>query len=82
MNANNTIGMTLYNARLRKNMTQEDAAELAKVCVETIRNIESGRTMPKLQTALKLWVIYDLPKEMLWDYQDDETEKLLEVRSE
>ena len=65
----NKLGTALYYARLEANITQEKAAELVDVCVETIRNIEYSKTKPNLKTVLKLWIVYELPKETLWDYQ-------------
>ena len=69
------LGTALRNARQQKNITQEKAAELAEVCVETIRNIESNKTTPKIYTVLLLWDIYGIPKAKLWLFKPQPKEK-------
>ena len=74
-----SLGETLRTARRQNHLTQEEAAEIANVSVETIRNIEHGETVPLIHTVLVLWDIYSLPREKLWEYysRSASTEKRL-----
>ena len=63
-----SMGKILALARREKHISQERVAEMVKVSVWTIRNIESGRTLPHMETVFALWDIYGLPREKMWDY--------------
>lgn len=63
-----SMGKILANARKQKQISQEFAAELVDVSVETIRNIEHGNTFPRMETIFALWDIYGLPRDDVWDY--------------
>lgn len=63
-----SMGMILANARREKHISQELAAELTDVSVETIRNIEHGNTFPRMETVFALWDIYGLPQEDIWKH--------------
>ena len=71
----NNLGSTLRTARMQKNMTQEEVAELVGVCVETIRNIETGKTKPSYDVLLRLWDTYRLPMKMLRLYKNPPAKK-------
>lgn len=62
------MGIVLANARRENHISQEFAAELADVSVETIRNIEHGNTFPRMETVFALWDIYELPRDDIWEY--------------
>ena len=62
------LGLTLHDARRQKNMTQEEAAEIIDVSVETIRNIEHGDTSPNISTVFALFDIYGLHGHEIWLY--------------
>jgi len=47
------IGSILFRARISKKLTQDEAAEIVGVAVETIRNIEHGYTTSHLKTLPK-----------------------------
>ena len=62
------MGIILANARREKHISQELAAELTDVSVETIRNIEHGSTFPRMETVFALWDIYGLPRDDIWKH--------------
>ena len=62
------FGLTLHDARRKKNMTKEEVAEIIDVSVETIRNIEHGDTSPNIATVLALCDIYGLYEYEIWRY--------------
>ncbi len=62
------LGLTLHDARRQKKMTQEEAAEIIDVSVETIRNIEHGDTSPNIATVFALCDIYGLYEYEIWRY--------------
>ncbi len=63
-----SMGRILAAARKENHISQELAAELADVSVDTIRNIEHGNTFPRMETVFALWDIYGLPRDDIWDY--------------
>jgi len=62
------MGTVLANAMRENHISQELAAELADVSVETIRNIEHGNTFPRMETVFALWDVYELPKDDIWEF--------------
>ncbi len=62
------MGAFLKKSRRNVKITQESAAEMAKVSVETIRNIEHGQTIPNMATIFALWDAYGLPIENIWEF--------------
>ncbi len=74
-----SIGIVLVRARTARKISQENVAELTKVSVDTIRNIEHGYTIPHMETIFALWDIYELPKLDIWKYyfRDKSVNKLL-----
>lgn len=63
-----SMGAMLCSQRVHKGITQEKAAEIVGVSVETVRNIEHGYTIPNMATVFALWDIYCLPKENIWAF--------------
>ena len=60
-----SIGKQLCAAREALKITQEQAAEIVDVSVETIRNIEHGHTTPSVSTLYALFDLYELPPDVL-----------------
>ncbi len=50
----------LKSARLRKNMTQQEVANMLGIKANTLSNWEKGRTEPDIDTFVKLCHIYDI----------------------
>ena len=55
------MAITLKAARVNKNLTQKQAAELLGVTVEVIGNWERGITFPKIPMIKKIEQLYGLP---------------------
>jgi len=53
--------ITLAAARVNAGYTQEEVATILKVALSTIRNWESGRTLPKQPMIEKLCALYGVP---------------------
>lgn len=58
-----SLGNYLKVHRARKNLTQEELAELAGVTRPTINFIENGRFVPSALLALKIAMIFEVPFE-------------------
>ena len=58
------IGKTFKNARIRKNMTQKDVADLVGATQQNISLIENGETNPSVQ--LKMCKLLGLTVEDVW----------------
>ena len=54
--------------RTAKGYTMEDAAEIAEVSVETIRNMEHRRNNIRLETLMILWDAYGLKRDCIMNY--------------
>lgn len=54
--------------RTAKGYTMEDAAEIAEVSVETIRNMEHRRNNIRLETLMILWDAYGLKRDGIMNY--------------
>lgn len=65
--------------RLAKGLTQERAAELIDVSVESIRAYESGRVVPPTMVVLRMIEVYEYPVLALQHlkYSNDIADKLL-----
>ncbi len=55
------MAITLKAARVNKNLTQKQAAELLGVTAEVIGNWERGITFPKIPMIKKIEQLYGLP---------------------
>lgn len=55
----------IKEARLERNLTQEQLAELIGVHPRTYRNYETGKTVPRIQIIRKLCVILDTSSDEL-----------------
>lgn len=47
-------GLIIHDKRISRGFTEEKLAELCDISDREVRNIESGHSIPKLDTALKL----------------------------
>lgn len=52
--------MTLKAARVNKNLTQVEAAELLGISKDTLYNYENGRSFPNVQVIKKMEEVYGL----------------------
>lgn len=58
-------GFTLKTARERKGLTQEKAANLIGVSVDTLGNYERGKSYPDIPVLRKIEEVYEVPYERL-----------------
>ena len=54
------IGLKIKELRKRKNLSQEELAELIDINFRTIQRIETGKNTPSLETLLKLSEALDI----------------------
>lgn len=55
------VGLSIRDARLRRNFTQERLAELAELDRQAINRIENGHQSPKLDTLIVLASALGIP---------------------
>ena len=64
-------------------LTQEDLSERSGLAISTIRSIEGGAYLPRIDTVLKLAKAFDIdPSHLilpLWEYQEGKVTKAVEV---
>ena len=53
--------ITLKAARVNAGLTQQEVANELNVALSTVRNWETGTTMPKLSYFVKLCQLYNMP---------------------
>lgn len=58
-------GFTLKSARERKGLTQDRAAKLIGVSVDTLGNYERGKSYPDIPVLRKIEEVYEIPYERL-----------------
>lgn len=58
-------GFTLKTARERKGLTQESAAKLIGISVDTLGNYERGKSYPDIPVLRKIEETYEIPYERL-----------------
>lgn len=56
---------TLKTARERKRLTQENAAKLIGISVDTLGNYERGKSYPDIPVLRKIEEVYEVPYERL-----------------
>jgi transcriptional regulator with XRE-family HTH domain len=71
INLKQTIGIQVRTARNRQDLTQEQLAEKIDMTVETVSNIERGRTLPEMETLDRLSRSLEIP---LREFFGDERE--------
>ncbi|CEP41750.1 MAG: helix-turn-helix domain-containing protein [Paraclostridium sordellii] len=71
-----TIGRKLKQARLKKELTQENIANILNVSRSTISNWEIGRSYPDLESVVALSDLYNISLDELLREDDDMVRKL------
>ena len=59
------IGVKIKNARIKANLTQEQAAETLGVSRQTISNWENEKTYPDIVSVVKMSDLYDISLDRL-----------------
>ena len=62
------LGSFLYKRRKEIGYTQETVAEIIGISARTLRNIEYNDTTPEFENIIKLWDLYELEPEELFDF--------------
>lgn len=65
------LGSSLYHARKKSGLTQEDVAEKLGVSRQTISKWETDETLPDIRQAKKLAVLYGLTLDELIEFDAD-----------
>ena len=60
----------LRELRNQRSLTQEDLANLLEVSRQTVISIESGRYNPSLELAFKMSIVFGLPIEKIFLYEE------------
>ena len=71
-----TIGKKLKQARLKKELTQENVAKILNVSRTTISNWETGRSYPDLESVVALSDLYNISLDELLREDEDMIKKL------
>ncbi|GAB3220538.1 helix-turn-helix transcriptional regulator [Algoriphagus aestuariicola] len=58
--------------RAKKNMTQQDLAELVQVSRQTINSIEAGKYVPSTVLALKIARIFGVALEEIFELENED----------
>ena len=79
-----SLGKSLFNARKKSGLSQEDVAEKLGVSRQTISKWETDETLPDIRQSKKLAVLYHLTLDELIDFDADvkEIEDMIEKTSE
>lgn len=79
-----SLGNSLFNARKKSGLSQEDVAEKLGVSRQTISKWETDETLPDIRQSKKLAVLYHLTLDELIDFDADvkEIEEMIEKTSE
>lgn len=79
-----SLGNSLFNARKKSGLSQEDVAEKLGVSRQTISKWETDETLPDIRQSKKLAVLYHLTLDELIDFDADvkEIEDMIEKTSE
>lgn len=79
-----SLGNSLFNARKKSGLSQEDVAEKLGVSRQTISKWETDETLPDIRQSKKLAVLYHLTLDELIDFDADvkEIEDMIEKNSE
>lgn len=78
------LGNNLFNARKRSELSQEDVAEKLGVNRQTISKWETDETLPNIQQAKRMALLYNLSLDELISFDLDvkELEEIIEKTSE
>lgn len=79
-----SLGNSLFNARKKSGLSQEEVAEKLGVSRQTISKWETDETLPDIRQSKKLAVLYHLTLDELIDFDADvkEIEEMIEKTSE
>lgn len=79
-----SLGKSLFNARKKSGLSQEEVAEKLGVSRQTISKWETDETLPDIRQSKKLAVLYHLTLDELIDFHADvkEIEDMIEKTSE
>lgn len=79
-----SLGKSLFNARKKSGLSQEEVAEKLGVSRQTISKWETDETLPDIRQSKKLAVLYHLTLDELIDFDADvkEIEDMIEKTSE
>jgi len=55
------VSITLKSARVNKNYTQEQAAKLIGITVDTLSNYERGKSFPDVPVIKRIEDVYGIP---------------------
>ena len=79
-----SLGNSLFNARKKSGLSQEDVAEKLGVSRQTISKWETDETLPDIRQSKKLAVLYHLTLDELIDFDADvkEIEDMIQKTSE
>ena len=79
-----SLGNSLFNARKKSGLSQEDVAEKLGVSRQTISKWETDETLPDIRQSKKLAVLYHLTLDELIDFDADvkEIADMIEKTSE
>lgn len=79
-----SLGNSLFNARKKSGLSQEEVAEKLGVTRQTISKWETDETIPDIRQSKKLAVMYHLTLDELIDFDADvkEIEEVIEKTSE
>ena len=62
------LGNSLFHARKRRGLSQEDVAEKLGVSLQTISKWETGETIPDIRQCKRLAVLYQMSLDELIDF--------------
>lgn len=66
------LGTSLYNARKKSGLSQENVAEKLGVTRQTVSKWETNETLPDIRQAKQLAVLYHITLDQLIDFDVDE----------
>ena len=77
------LGNNLFNARKRSGLSQEDVAEKLGVNRQTISKWETDETLPNIQQAKRMALLYNLSLDELicFDLDVKELEEIIEKQA-
>ena len=67
-----SLGSSLYHARKKSGLSQENVAEKLGVCRQTISKWETGETLPDIRQSKGLAMLYHMTLDDLIEYDFDE----------
>ncbi len=59
------LKISMRAARVNANLTRREAAEMLGITLDTLRNYESGKTIPRADIMAKMEEVYHFPAEYI-----------------